>query len=319
MSAKRRRKAALTHHIRQDAQALYNQLWEVERKAKHSVAPNPVSLENYMLSSKLSETHLVAEKNDGVRCLLLLGRTHDEREEMYALKVFRNREMAEIPCSKSDAMYSMSIVGKEKTPINLYDGTLLDGELVTYEDSGKEELILFDAVAVGGYDLKTLDLHHRLRCLQQVEEILPDFGFNVSCKEFQHLSKAVEIYESHDHSDGLILMPITSPVRTGRHPNMYKWKEYSQCTIDLAWDGSQWYAIGDGGKKETNIPFRTPQGTQFITNAIYELAPSLTTPWKIVRHRTDKVYPNHIVTIKKTLNTIRDNISLDDIMATIVE
>ncbi len=308
-NSKRRRKGNLTSKVEKDAQTLYNELWEVEKRCSHQVAPNPVSLEKYHMTHNLKDTHLVAEKNDGVRCLLLLGRTFDSNEEPYMLQVFRNRNMKEIDCVKQEKDCSV-FVGNKNMDVNLFDGTLVDGEYV--EETG--EIILFDAVAIGGYDVKGFNLHSRLNTVKTVASVLPECDFRIRCKKFHPLEKAVEIYEESDNADGLILMPIDSPVRTGRHQNMFKWKVLDQCTIDLGYDGKEFYAIGDGGKKEKKIPFRTPTG-QFMTNAIYELAPSFTSDeWKIVRHRTDKVQPNHIVTIKKTLNTIRDNISLDDII-----
>ena len=294
--------------VKEDAQTFYNELWEVEPRARHSVAPNPVSLEKFHLSN-LARTHLCAEKNDGVRCLLLMGRSRDDGEEPYVMRVYRNRDMDEVACLKSEASVEIPL-GDQTVQVALYDGTLLDGEFV----EATNEFIAFDAVAVGGYDVKVYPLESRLRSTAAAVHALPPMPFTVRCKDFQPVSEAVRIFESAENCDGLVFMPKSEPVRTGRHVKMYKWKVLDHCTIDLAWDGSRFYAIGDRGKKEYTIPFKTPEGSQFITNAIYELAPSLDSPWKVVRHRTDKVAPNHIVTIHKTMKSIRDNISLDDIM-----
>ena len=95
MKKKKKRRIGAHPRVESNAQAFYNRLWQVEPRARHSVAPNPVSLEKSHLAG-LGQTHLVGEKNDGVRCLILLGRTEDGSDAPFAMRVFRNREMTEI-------------------------------------------------------------------------------------------------------------------------------------------------------------------------------------------------------------------------------
>ena len=311
-SAKRRRKG-ISPFIEEDAQALYNQLFELEKRARHSAAPNPVSLEKFHLKD-IGRTHLVGEKNDGVRCLLLFGRTDDEQEQNYVVKVYRNRKLSSIDCDVRDRQISARL-GSHDMELSLFDGTLLDGEWV--EATG--ELILFDAVAIGGYDMKRKKLQPRLSALREIVKNIPELPFQVRCKKFLPVSEASTVYESHDNIDGLIFMPLDDVIRTGRHEKMYKYKLLEHCTLDLQWSGKEWFAIGDAGRRVTKIPFLTPRpekNRSFVKDAIYELAPSFEAdqPWKIVRRRMDKLVPNHMMTVVRTMKSIRDNISLSDIL-----
>ena len=68
--AKRRNMFPESH--RRDAHQLYNELWGKSTDATHFIAPTPVSLERVHLGN-LCETHLVTEKSDGERHMLLVG------------------------------------------------------------------------------------------------------------------------------------------------------------------------------------------------------------------------------------------------------
>ena len=329
---KKRQCAHLPPSLERDAQSLYNSLWARPVHAKHFIAPTPVSLERKHLGNLLN-THVVAEKNDGERMMLLVGFPEIAHEDSYIVFVNRSRALTVVARPTGKIKGSAHFHAEaEPQSIELCNGTLLDGELM-HDGS----FVIFDCVAAGGYDTKGLtSFQDRLRVARSCCEALQPF-LTCRVKRFFSVDHCMSVFENPaGPADGLILMPEDEVVRTGRHENMFKWKPASKCTIDLMWyNGSEFRAVGDAGQPVSptmsvgtvSMVPPTPD-TPLISNMIYEIGPPAppthgathgathgeASKWSIIGPRPDKIAANHILTIRRTLRTIRDNILPQEIV-----
>lgn len=315
----KRQCASLSSPLERDAQSLYNSLWGYPIHTKHFIAPTPVSLERKHLGNLLN-THLVAEKNDGERCLLLVGFPEIAHEDAYIVFVNRSRALTAV-ARPADEIHASTYFRSSDEPqaIELSNGTLLDGELM-HDGS----FVIFDCVAAGGYDTKsTTSFQDRLRIARDCCKALQPF-LTCRVKRFFPMDQCTSVLENPSGpADGLVLMPADEVVRTGRHETMFKWKSASKCTIDLVWhNSSEFRAVGENGQLVSpamsvgtvSMAPPTPD-TPLISNMIYEIGPPSASgsEWSIVGPRPDKIAANHIVTIRRTLRTIRDNILPEEI------
>lgn len=318
--SKSRRTERLPAFLERDAQNLYNELWGYPAHTAHFIASTPVSLERRHLSNNLSETHVVGEKNDGERKLLLVGAPEDSGEKPYIVFMNRSRKLHLIArCATNEIpIRTHFMVPGKSQDIDLCDGTLLDGELMP-----DGTFIVFDCVTAGGYDTKNMPFEERMRVASVCTKALRGY-VNCRAKRFYPLDQLMSVVEQPTGPcDGLILMPRHIPVCTGRHDNCFKWKPTHKCTVDLVHKDGAFYAVGEGGKwvpaemEVGGVKLVSPvSSTPLVTNMIYEVAPGKgddDTPWTIVGSRPDKMAANYITTIRRTLLTIRDNIRPEDI------
>ena len=242
--------------------------------------------------------------------MLLVGIPPGE-DDAYAVLVPRNRSlrhMGTIPAGSSQVRLPFS----SEVEADLGEGTLLDGELMP-----DGSFRVFDAVCIGGYDLKTYHFEERLRlaapALACLSKILP-----CSMKQFFHVSEAQRVLSNAvGPCDGLILMPKECPVRTGRHSTCFKWKAVSHCSVDLQWDGTKFVAIDDAGQRvQPALRIRVPEH-QLLDNTIYEIFPPTSNRingyWRVGEARSDKLYPNNTTTVERTLRTIQDRVRVSEI------
>jgi len=293
---------APVNYIQVDANAFFNDLWQIPSHASHNPSPTPVTLRRQDLNAwkKPYTKHLVTEKSDGERVTLLFGRTDDIKEEPYAVLFRRNRDILYLPVSN---------VNDE-----LYDGTMLDGEWLG------THFRIFDVVAVKGFSKKKNPFPERLN---DAKVILTEFtpnGWTVDVKTFYAVDQLSVLQSDIDEGkkgkcDGLIFMPVDDAVTMGRAHNIKKWKPTMQNTIDLFHQNGEWSCVGTDGNLS---PFSLTLNGGTNKEGIFELKPILvnnTLVWEIYGHRTDKKVPNHISTIRLTLETIAENITMDDLLA----
>ena len=99
-----------------EARRLISLAWNMPNEIAHIPSPNPVSIERSHLDflQKNINSFVVAEKSDGVRYLLLLGR-HGAAQEPYSVMINRKFEIFEVSVYANPAYF---------------DGSVFDGELV---------------------------------------------------------------------------------------------------------------------------------------------------------------------------------------------
>jgi hypothetical protein len=293
--------SAPPHHIRVDADSFFNDLWELPSHATHNPSPTPVTLRRSDLKEWKPpfDTHLVSEKSDGERVSILFGRTDDFKEESYIILFRRNRETRVLPVSKvSDT---------------LFNGTLLDGEWIG------NHFRIFDVMAIEGFNKKEKPFPERLQCAKQIIKEFAPVGWTIDVKEFVPLHDLSVLQSKIEagnkgECDGLIFMPVEDSVTTGRAVNIKKWKPTWQNTIDLFHKNGTWMCVDNTGTLAPYPHIVMSGGT--MKEGIFELKPFQRDGeivWDIYTERTDKKVPNHISTIGKTFDTIRENITIEEL------
>ncbi len=237
---------------------IYNflkKVWNVK-----SLTPNPcalpISLERRHLEflKKESSNYTVAEKSDGIRYILVLGK-YRKNGEHYSVMLDRNLTAYEIALAARDEVFE--------------GGTVMDGELIWEYYSSvhppAQLYLIFDALWYCGVDCQTktyidrLNMIHSIFYIQQNEKFVPETWFpqaseyaqekkivslgnahNLmfsakSCQSISNIDILVRnLNKFHHASDGLLFTPINERVRRGRHQTMFKWKQ--RHTIDVVLD-----------------------------------------------------------------------------------
>lgn len=243
-------------------------------------AAQPVSLERRHLAMIRNKRYFVSEKTDGIRMGLICMNTE---------AVFINRKMETKPVN----FY---------IPRDFYKGTMLDGEMLldgTY--------VVYDAVMLGGRNIRHLNFIKRLEYIYKYLQNVPIIIKKFYCvHNIRHL---IDNLSTHD-TDGLIFTPCEEPVRVATNETMFKWKRLENITIDFMNIDSNLYT------QNRNVPIKiceTNWAHEYPNNTIIECS-YVDGTWKPLKIRTDKDYPNSIKTYNRTLSTIRENITLEEIV-----
>jgi hypothetical protein len=280
--------------------------------------PQPISIERKHFSNLFKGDHLVCEKTDGTRHLFvamtILSPSGTQLKKSFLVN--RSYEITLVP----------NIFAK-----HVYEGTILDGELITIESQGSQkEFLIYDAILVSGTNVITKNLIERLTCAETVTKgnlrVASQTLFkmktfcNLNDKNFWDTLPLLKY-----KTDGLVFTPVSDPVMTGTHENMYKWKPLEKNTIDFLakWDqrGSKWnlYVLEKGQLVfESEVPLHlVPQGVNITENSIVEceyLFKDVPRWWKPLSIRTDKSHPNNRRTFYNTLTNIKENIQMREFM-----
>lgn len=307
-------------HISRDVETMLTQLWDHHPRtdgAPFRVPCNhPCSLMRDDMSKLTGHPHWVSPKVDGVRMFLLFSFVDDLD---YATFVNRAGKITPVNIH---------------APLEAHSGTLLDGELVTDPTTGVATYLVFDAVAVNGYSLKSKPQSERMAGVVRmvaslrVEDprlrVKPKRWFNFENANLSEVASSVEGIPT----DGFIFVPeCGKPIRPGPQRDHFKWKPVSHHTIDMVWrDGCLWleragvperatalgvvgFELGSGGTlppEEGNVVEVTLQPAP---------APAPIAQWRahFVRVRDDKATPNDMKVAELTLQNIVENIRLDEL------
>lgn len=212
---------------------------------------NPVSLSRAALPTLaygcVTGAYLACEKTDGVRYLWCAVRAVPPGEsEAQSVTLMMDRSL------------SMWLVRHEAIGLSLFDGTAIDGELVTCAD-GVHRFVAFDMQAHAGSCLVSTPFRDRLRCLAYALDV--EYRASASCDPFVLVRKeyfgvdqertllwlATEYADDElpYPSDGLLFAPVDAPMRMGRDDAVIKWKRAGTHTVDLALSRSLVCDTGD--------------------------------------------------------------------------
>jgi hypothetical protein len=300
--------------LREEVLSQYAKMWGIQGRLTHNPAPNPVSFQRDSLREVRDQAYMVAEKSDGVRMLLMLGRYENKR----AFSVMIDRKLT---------IYQVQVYA----PRHFFYGSLFDGELVQVSD--RLRYLVFDCVSCGGRSKLPADFRERYaivhktfpptgggpprlvaeqkQCVTSVDDAL-----EFCAKEFRDVRELKELSQTplpHD-SDGYIFMPVDEPIRKNCHATMYKWK-FSP-TVDVL---GNCCVDGGGGLVPLtvafpNLTFRLDGVPQDEVAEVKVRVEGDVVHGNFYRTRTDKKSPNSIATIARIVEEIKDAVGLDEIM-----
>ena len=276
--------------------------------------PQPISIERKHMNLLTRNEYFACEKTDGTRIALVCCIADGKKT---AVTVNRAMEMTKVS-------FCM--------PKGTFDGTILDGEMVTGKD-GKTYLMLYDAVMILGTDIKKLTLRERLSRIEDfVDEIveLPSDPFTIQLKKFylmknmEQLSNKLKNNDFPYATDGLVFTPVFDPVKVGTHDTMFKWKPREKNTVDFLVKNRRGGEIGLYVQERGELIFQSiikPDNInvswkQRLTDNViaeceyqWEQWPKW---WKPVGIRVDKTHPNNRRTMNRTMVNIEENIQLHE-------
>ena len=313
---------------------LVAEAWNIPRKLTHSPAPNPVSLHRADLSTLQSKRYVVAEKSDGVRYLLVLGKYKHSR---YSVLV--NRAMV---------IFQVEL----EAPATMFEGSVFDGELVHQHTTNRPVLLVFDAVMFEGKSLQREMLPARHMCVSSSflsdECDLADVSSKIHplCAEpgqiFMYTKKFVTFslfgslqrtVKALNHgSDGFIFTPVDEPVQKNTHSTCFKWKHTPSIDIYItAGEGDAGFLLQcqDGANvanlnsafQDVKFQLVMERGCSLShgeSAVIVEVNVTLEKPniikCKFFRLRADKTVANSVKTIRNVLAEVRENISVKELI-----
>lgn len=277
--------------------------WNVSPNTKYFPGPQPVSIERKDFETLRNNNYWVCYKSDGVRYLFVCVRVDDRN---YCL--FINRKMN---------MFMMRIT----TATVVFEGTVLDGELVYNQKTQKHEYVVYDATIVCGKSVTNKPLSARLESATSVASHITRSDIAIKIKLFFPLRDFEDyvntvVPEITHGLDGYVFTPEDSPVMSGTHYTMFKWKEQLKNTVDFQVEYH---------RKRKGYVLRVSKGRMLheVNDTLTE-APNQNVPciveckyagpgkWTPVLIRDDKGHPNNYLTYTKTLYNIKENIQLEE-------
>lgn len=298
----------------EDVRNLMNSLWELPADKKYVPCPNPSNLERKDLPTLHCQEYMVSPKLDGMRFFLLMGAL-EVNDVTYS--VFVNRS------------YQVYVVNLKANHEELFDGTLLDGEL-TREPSGTYKYTVFDAVVVEGYNLKNYPFSQRKDAYQgAVKHLKPPPGLLFEPKLWYPMANAPEIWASvRVLCDGLILQPLNGKLKPGIQADVFKWKPVDCQTVDfyisVPTPGHTLLECGHGADiicaSEINCYFddlapcpMELTGRRQVYECCYTRFEGKRLFFAVIKLRGDKQYANDARVVISTLQSLQDNITVEEL------
>lgn len=282
-----------------------------DNRALRFPGPNPVSLDTGHYPTLRSQRYYACEKTDGVRFLLVCC----------AVPAPRTGEPLKV-CALLDRTMTAYLAPLRHVPRAMFQGSLIDGELVWNRADERWEYLVFDAVCVSGVPVMADGLRDRLEAVHAVMGVYawdPRDPLALGVKSFigcgkldaldDHMARAGAKYDV----DGIILTPASTPVVYGRHSGMFKLKFEARHTVDfmVGPDGRQ-LLVFDSGRHAPVGRLSAPAAPGCIAECKRsEVAGG--DAWDLVTVRTDKTTANDMFTYQKTLLNMKEALTLDDV------
>ena len=274
--------------------------------------PLPVSIERKDLYKIKKFPYVVSNKTDGVRFMMICVRYKDEP---YCVLVNRS--------------FTFCAVNDQKFDEEVYDGTLLDGELAK-NNKGEWHYLVHDVVSAAGRDVSKDNWSDRnMNLTKIVDTAYKGPGqFTTTIKEFYHFSQLGDVINQNSNefkSDGLVFTPQLYPIGMGTQYTLFKWKPQTEHTFDFkVTKPDDTYSLNIFHKGNI-VEYRTELGEDFGTRAekldgyvdgcivecSHDQATGTYTPLVV---RKDKTHPNGLKTVQKTILNIQENITQNDLL-----
>mgnify|MGYP001291231940 CR=1 FL=1 len=317
--------------------------WPVIKDPNNFPGPQPISLERNDITKLMKYPYAVCEKTDGMRYLLVSLNIQGSSSSSYQSTFLVDRSFRVY--TAGPGLWSC---------VSVFDGTILDGEVVRESSTGTytyypHDCIIRAGVATAGENFRERYEHSRevsvlwrkddpTRNLVGILDLRFKRVYNI-----KNLAQLLEKGAEHD-VDGLVFTPIGLPVQTGTQHSMIKWKEPTKHTFDfevkINGQRADLYLYDSMSyTKYKTISKRTPIGKKFFSKFDALIAESKMTTLAIdetsneparkkyiiecvledkeympLKLRDDKNRPNSIRTIEKTLLNIEENITLMELI-----
>ena len=277
--------------------------------------PNPCSLERADLSALLRAPYWICEKTDGTR----------------ALAVFLHFDGVNLALMVTRA-WDVYVVGARHVPRAMFQGTVLDGEIVR---GSKGWIWLgFDGIVVSGIPVWKAPLSTRVRA---VHRALKAYRFDVARDKLELRFK--NYYASCDQyanrrltpdaataTDGIVLTPERDPVIVGRHPALFKLKPPGKHTVDFQFLTPNVlcvYCPKARGSVSVGtlsaLSYRAATAPLRSGSIVEALWTGKGTVWDLITERHDKTTSNDVLTHAKTLLNARENLTFDDVRLHLID
>lgn len=285
-------------------------------------APQPVSIEKKDFTKLKQYKYYTSLKLDGVRFLMYFIRDKNNNKKC----ILVNRALN---------FYNINIEAED----TLYNGSLLDGEIIYDKDNKKWIFMIHDALMLCGNKVNKLTHSNRLydskSCIESFIINNTENTLSIVVKQFYPFENfedfIKDVYNKSTNNDGIIFMPENLPVISGTQYSMLKWKPENKHTFDFLVKedeiGLIAYVFHMGNIKVfANIHQNTDQGKEFIekTKSLKEYKNECiiectfdkeTNNFIPILIRTDKTHPNGLRTIERTLFNINENIQIEDFLS----
>ncbi len=319
---------------------IYN-VWHVPKDVNIFPGPLPVSLERKDFHKLKTYPYLVTAKTDGVRYLML-----SYKNKIY----FVNRTYS---FYELDSIFNVLFKIKEhqKDLDFLVDGELIIKDnkyiyvihdLVTYSPIEKDNM----HISASSFNVR-YDAAKKLMT-QYIEKDTQELGLLIVLKQFYPLKDInklidgnfIKLYiselELSIKTDGIIFVPESMAIGTYTQFNLYKWKEKHTFDFYIVEKESKYifYATEYVGKpmiSYSDLSIECPEGQEFkillekncpdfiLSGCVVECySNSTATMYYPKMVRKDKINPNSLKNIEKTIINVKENITLQDLISFVV-
>ena len=294
-------KAASTSVVR-----LCNEL--ANQETKH-IFPGPmaVSIERANFGQLKQNFYWVCEKSDGSR-YILFSTMMQWGGQLRKMCFMINRSLE---------VYIIKVC----FPVEVYRGTVLDGELIQQFD-GSWIFLVFDAMCIDG--LRIADQCHSTRISRvkgMLEYYKPELSnLHIQVKHFVPFQSfkqyTTEMMPTNYKNDGFVLTPENAKLEPGRCSKLFKLKPSDQHTVDFLVNSQGHACVWDDTKYKKVTNLLLPQEIKDVLvqkkGAIVECVWDGKV-WSPLKIRTDKVRPNNKYTLDKTMLNFSENIQLREL------
>lgn len=303
----------LCHVFAPDCNALISSMCSlVKKNIPMFPGPNPCSMDRADIDGYLKKKpYFLTRKTDGVRVLLFITRLRDMN-----IACFVNRKL------------TVALAGIiQHIPTAMFQGSIIDGELVMNQTSGKLTFLAFDGYAVSGVSLlqsphsrRLAALHAAFRHYKTSPEdtcVLAIKKFYRFPSEYQALVAAASNEEFR--TDGYIFQP-DEPPKFGRCASLLKLKPEGHHTVDFVCldEAGQLGVYDPKARKNVAVAMLADPPPNCAVSKILECSPVHVSHgemrWRCVKLRDDKNQANDRQTYVATLRNIDEKLTLEEIV-----
>lgn len=267
--------------------------------------PSPVSIERADFPQLKVLTYYASEKTDGWRAVLMLTRYDNEN----------------IACV-FDRKLTPYLISLENTPVALWQGSVFDGEIVRNKQERTWYFLCFDALRVSSIPIYLRPFSERMRIARlawasytssiqdsmtiRIKVFLPpeDIGALPA-----HMARVNEEFDV----DGVVFMPDDMPIVYGRHRELFKLKTKHSIDFMVDTDGKGLRIYDASARTHVRVGEVAPGTSGISPGDIVECVCVNKQKYQVVMVRRDKNEANDMLTYKKTLLNMNENIQLHEV------